>query len=326
MTAPSTTAVFILCYDTRMPITPAQTSQELTEQLLNEFANRKRKAKGVPLSKGTGVEYNAELQRIIREIKKDINERLVPLVRKLAPEYSLDSMAVTYTRDTWVDEIVAMMRSITAKWTSPEFDLVAAEIATNFVRSADRVNRERFGADMRRFGIDIFGDNPELLNYVEASIFDNTRLITTIPEQYLSQVESIVMTNVRAGGRPEAITKLLSQQFGVSQRRAKMIARDQTAKVNGDIAAKRQQSSGFEYFQWIDSDDERVRDRHEDIANRVTAYGKGIYRWDNPPLSDRGTPIIPGQDFQCRCIARPVLTSEVEANQAAGRVRPGVRR
>lgn len=100
----------------------------------------------------------------------------------------------------------------------------------------------------------------------------------------------------------------------------------QKPKGTGHLNAKRQQSSGFEYFQWIDSDDERVRDRHEDIANRVTAYGKGIYRWDNPPLSDRGTPIIPGQDFQCRCIARPVLTSEVEANQAAGRVRPGVRR
>lgn len=73
-----------------------------------------------------------------------------------------------------------------------------------------------------------------------------------------------------------------------------MIARDQTAKVNGDLASRRQRAVGINYFQWIDSDDERVRSRHESIANRLTAYGKGIYRWDNPPLSDRGVPIIPG--------------------------------
>jgi len=158
------------------------------------------------------------------------------------------------------------------------------------------------------------------------SIADNSRLITSIPEQYLTQVESIVMNNVRAGGRPAAISKQLADQFGITSARAKLIARDQTAKVNGDLSARRQTQSGFEYFEWVDSGDVRVRKRHETISDKMTAYGRGVYRWDNPPLSDRGTPIIPGQDFQCRCTARPVTRREVDANQEAGRARKGVKR
>lgn len=303
--------------------TPANTSQQLTEQLLEEFANPNKKAKGVKLSTVTGISFNAKLQAIVREIKKDINTQLIPMLRQLAPQFQTDA---GYTRDNWVTDITSMLRRIVEKWSSPEFKALAGRLSRQFITTADQVNRERFGKDMQRFGIDIFGDSPELVEYVQASLFDTTRLITSIPDQYLTQVESIVMTNIRAGGRPAAIAKSLQKQFKITEGRAKLIARDQTAKVNGDLAAKRQQSSGFEYFQWLDSDDERVRDRHEDIANKVTAYGKGIYRWDYPPLSSQGVPIIPGQDYQCRCIARPVLASEVEENQKAGRVRKGVKR
>jgi SPP1 gp7 family putative phage head morphogenesis protein len=313
---------------------PANTSQQLTEQMLEDFANPNKKAKGVKLSTSTGISFNADLQRIVREIKKDINEQLMPMLRQLAPQYQTDdgyirdSMPtyIKYTHDNWVTDVTSMLRRITEKWSSPEFKAIAARLSNTFISTADKVNRERFGKDMQRFGIDIFGDSPELVEYVQASLFDTTRLITSIPDQYLTQVESIVMTNIRAGGRPSAIAKSLKKQFDITEGRAKMIARDQTAKVNGDLAAKRQQSSGFEYFQWLDSDDEKVRDRHEDIANKVTAYGKGIYRWDHPPLSAQGVPIIPGQDYQCRCIARPVLASEAEENQKAGRVVKGVKR
>ena len=96
--------------------------------------------------------------------------------------------------------------------------------------------------------------------------------------------------------------------------------------INGDLVKKRQVSVGYEYFQWMTSDDERVRDRHEDFAEKVTEYGKGIYRWDNPPISDSGVPVIPGQDYQCRCNARPVSSEDVETNKKAGRTRPGVKR
>ena len=301
----------------------ATTSQELLTQQLNQVTKRK-KPKGIKAPVAVGVAYNAELQRMVREVSKDIRDNIVPLVRALEPQYQTDS--VINTRDNWVDILTNALTLLKNKWSSPMFVEASNRLASKFVLSASAANEKKFTDNMRSFGINVYADSQELRDYLAASSYDNSRLIQSIPAQYLTQVDSIVMTNVRAGGRSSSIVKLLSDQFGVTSRRAKFIARDQTAKINGDLNKIRQQNAGFEYFQWIDSDDERVRDRHEDIAEKVTAYGKGIYRWDNPPLSSKGTPIIPGQDYQCRCIARPVSNAEVEANQKAGKVRTGVYR
>lgn len=299
-------------------------NEQLLEQQLSRVATR-RKPKGVEMSRSTGIEYAAKLKRIVTGIRKDINEQLIPLLRKLAPQYQADS-APTVTRDNWSDVILAILQLIRDRWTGAQFDALAGEVASSFVRSADRVNADRFRKDLSLFGIDVFTDDPDLVNYLQLSIRDNTRLIKSISDQYLTQVESIVLTNVRAGGRPAVIQRQLINQFGVAERRAKLIARDQTAKVNGDLTRRRQTFAGFPYFQWITLKDERVRDRHDRLAQRVTAYGKGIYRWDDPPLSDRGEPIIPGEDFQCRCFARPVSQREVDENKKAGRVNPAVKR
>lgn len=278
----------------------------LLEQQLEQS---NKKAKAVKPALGVGVRYNATLQRIVNEVRKDINEQLVPMLRTLSDQYVTDS---TEVRDSYVDLIVQTLRNILDRWVSPQFRSVANSIAQRFVTTANNRNAEGFS---KSFGVDVFAGNPELDDYLQASVADNTALITTIPSQYLAHVESIVMTNVRAGNRPSAIVKLLRDQYGVTQRRAKTIARDQTTKINGDLSEKRQQMAGFQYFQWIDADDSRVRRRHDQIANRETKYGRGIYRWDELPLSDNGTPIKPGQDYNCRCIARPVSNAEVEANR-----------
>lgn len=295
---------------------------ELLKQQLEE-ATKRRKPAPIKEPRAVGVSYNAELQRLVRQIKSDVNQYLVPLLRDLSPQYSADSAIPRPTNDAWSDTLIAAIRALLARWSSPAFRAAAEALAQQFVQGADTANASRF---KRSMGIDVFGDDPNLQNYLALATEENVNLITSIPDQYLKNVQSIIMTNVQTGNRPSAIVKALQEQFGVTQRRAQFIARDQTAKVNATLVEKRQTAAGFQWFQWIDSDDSRVRERHSEIAEKVTAYGKGIYRWDNPPLSDRGTPIIPGSDFNCRCSARPVTRREVEANQAAERVRKGVKR
>ena len=276
-----------------------------------------KQAKLVELSKSSGIDYNAELQRIVRAVRKDVKNQVYPLVREAQPQYVTDA--------PWLDRITDALRRLKEKYSGELFLTLARRIADKFVTNTNRVNKERFQkATKQAFGIDVFADNPKLQDYLEASVADNVQLITSIPEQYLGQVESIILTGIRSGARSSTMAKQLREQFGVSERRAKFIARDQTAKINGDLNAKRQTDLGFEYFQWVTSKDQRVRDRHKEIANKTTAYGKGIYRWDNPPLNDKKTPIIPGQDYGCRCVGRAIPTFLVEDNQKKGDVRKGV--
>ena len=142
----------------------------------------------------------------------------------------------------------------------------------------------------------------------------NAQLIQSIAQQHLNAVSDIVFKNMMVGTRADAIVEQI-EDYGVTRARAKLIARDQTSKVQCSINAVRQQSAGFKYFRWSTSNDERVRESHRHVANAVTEYGKGVYAWDDLPEVD-GEKAYPGSGIQCRCVAIPVLQSEVEAFKA----------
>lgn len=292
----------------------------LLESQLEQIATRKRKPRPVRPSVGTESRYNAELQRIVRAVRADIDAALVPMIKALERDYIGDS---------WLDVIAGGLEQIIAKWSSKKYKALASRIAAQFVQAANGEQGKKFksslGIEVQGLGVNIYGGS-ELKDYLAASAYDNALLIKSIPAQYLGQVESLVLANMRAGLRPSAITKQLQQQFGITQRRAKFIARDQTSKITGDLNERRQKAIGGEYFQWLSSDDERVRHNHRLIANRVTAYGKGVYRWDNLPLSEKGEPIKPGSDYGCRCVSVMVSAAQVEENKKQGRVAPDVKR
>jgi SPP1 gp7 family putative phage head morphogenesis protein len=293
-------------------------SADLLQQQLNTPG--KRKARGVRPDMTNGINYNVELQRIVKSVSRDVNAVVMPVVRNLAPEYQRDA---AITLDSWVDVLTAALRTVKHRYESPQFLAVVADIARRFVTTANNSNRRRTERDL---GINIYSDSQTLQDYLAVSTADNVALIKSIPSQYLTQVESIVMANVRAGGRPSNIAKALQQQLGVTERRAKMIARDQVNKINSNLASMRIKDVGYKYFKWETSNDERVRDRHEDVSERVTAYGKGVYRFDNPPIVDQNLPQLPGEPIQCRCVMIPISQEEVKENQRKGLTNPSVKR
>ena len=294
------------------------TSEELLQQQLSEISEQQAsKTKPIEIPKSIGISYNAELQRMVNLIRVDIEESLTPQIKNLAPEY---------TADSWVDVITSSLKSLRERWSNDRFNRWAEGVAQSFIQAINLQNQKQFANQFKSFGIDIFSSNKTVNDYLQASVENNVSLIKSIPDQYLSQVESIVLSNMRSGLRPSAIEKQLTDQFGVTKRRARVIARDQSSKASNGLAKKRMESSGIVYFQWIDSSDNRVRSRHKAIANKLTAYGKGVYRLDTLPLNDTGVPIACGDDYQCRCVARPVLKSEVLRNQKSGNVAKGVKR
>mgnify|MGYP000312512985 CR=1 FL=1 len=248
----------------------ALTTEELLKQQLSDISEQQAKqTKPIELSKAAGIRYNAELKKMVNKVRADIESILVPKIKMLEHEYVADS--------SWWDVIGAAIKLLKEKYSGDAFAQWAARTSESFVSSVNYRNQQQFSG----FGIDVFGQSATVTEYLQASAFDNARLIKSIPEQYLKQVESLVMANMRAGLRPSAINKQLQNQFGVTQRRAKMIARDQTSKVSNSLARKRMISAGIKFWKWSTSKDSRVRDEHSKFANRVTKQGL----LDNPYLS-----------------------------------------
>ena len=243
-------------------------------------------------------QYLINLFRVIREVRADVNNGVLRLVKEFA--------------DPGV--IGQALQSLVDKWDNPYQRQQAEQIASSFVTtSLGSVTRQSQRRE-KSVGINIYQNSTELNEYLRAATFQNTQLIKSIPSKYLDQVSNIVMGNIRQGMRPSYIEAQLVQQFGVTQRRARLIARDQTSKITGEINRLRQTGAGIEYFTWVTSQDERVRHSHVDVAKRDVGYGPGVFKWSDLPVVD-GVKTFPGQPINCRCIARATTNAQVERNK-----------
>lgn len=259
--------------------------------------------------KQSQIKYNRAMMQMMKLVREDVEVTLIPLIKRSVPEYVQDT--------SWNDIIENAIRSLLARWTSPFAQRQAERIAETFVKAASN--------DGKSFGIDLYGGDQQLQDYLKAAAFQNAQLVKSVPTRYLEQVQNIVVGNMRQGMRPSYIEQRLVEQFGVAARDAKRIARDQHSKIQGEINRIRQTSSGIKYFRWLTSHDDRVRHSHRIAGDKVTKYGKGIYSWDDLPIVD-GVPAYPGSPINCRCVAVPVTPQQVERNKKAGQTDPAVRR
>ena len=110
------------------------------------------------------------------------------------------------------------------------------------------------------------------------------------------------LTKAEAGAwRVEDLRKQIQADFDVTKSKADLLARDQVLKLNGQLTQLRQQNAGISEYDWSTSGDERVREIHGDLDGTRQS-------WDSPPIvSEDGRREHPGGDYQCRCVAIPVI-------------------
>lgn len=152
-------------------------------------------------------------------------------------------------------------------------------------------------------GIDIREDyylGDFYIEQLQKWVDENVRLISSIPENTLEKMKDIVYEGFSNGKTTTRMVKEIQQTYHVGRKKAELIARDQTAKLNGQIQRAQQQDAGITEYIWSTTGDERVRRSHRELNGKK-------FRWDDPPENSDGRKCHPGQDFQCRCIGRPIF-------------------
>lgn len=134
----------------------------------------------------------------------------------------------------------------------------------------------------------------EVEKVFEAFVQNNVAKITSVSAGALDEMRELVSQGFREGVPTDKLSKRIEKRFGVAKSRAKLIARDQVGKLQGELNRARQKEVGVHEYIWRTSKDERVRDSHRLEGQR--------FSWNAPP-----PPGHPGEDYQCRCYAEPVL-------------------
>ncbi len=158
----------------------------------------------------------------------------------------------------------------------------------------------------KTFGIHLFGDyylGEQYQVLLEKWVSDNVALIKTVPAASLNKMKELIYENYIKGQTTSNIIEKIQNQYKMDKEHARMIARDQTAKLNAAITEHQQRDAGVSRYEWSDSRDRRVRKSHHKLNGK-------IFSWDHPPETEKGRHCHPGQDYQCRCCALAVFDLE----------------
>jgi len=161
----------------------------------------------------------------------------------------------------------------------------------------------------------------------------------------INAVTNRVLQGVKAGERWESISMAIlgrkdpktssqvvkaaaregNQQAAKMLNRARFIARNAVSTAQGEYDKQIQLKTGIRLYRWSTSDDERVRPTHEKLDGKVFAWEPGttapkditidgktyaegdIIPTASDPNYNGGAPTIPGQPYNCRCVALAVI-------------------
>lgn len=283
-----------------------------------------RRARKMPSREGAPVhladafdEALTKLLEPLAEVVTKIVEPAIPLLVSVAPlprsDARFDAPSDDVIRRVIRDVEIAIGRQVPMA----EIERLARDIG---LQVSDH-NRRAISRQFRQvLGIDFLTSEPHLADQLDLFRSTVTALITRVTDEEKRKVEDVLHRAARTGSRVEEIRDRVRETLGVSQSRASLIARDQVLKLNGELTQLRHREAGVEEYAWSCSEDQRVRGRPDGLWPKgnhwqldTTRSGK-TYRWDKPPLVAPGRTAHPGEDFQCRCVAIPVINVERISN------------
>ena len=135
-------------------------------------------------------------------------------------------------------------------------------------------------------------------------------LITSLPLDAAQRVHEAALHSLLTAARYPERTAEIEEALAAAhpeatgrwlRNRAVLIARTETARAASVLTQARAEYVGAESYQWKTAGDWKVRPSHRKLNGTV-------HRWTDPPLSDLPDyHSHPGQIFNCRCVAIPIL-------------------
>lgn len=196
------------------------------------------------------------------------------------------------------------VRKLARRWQT-RFNEASKGLARWFALSNRRRSTEQLRRILRDGGWSVeLNLSQAQQDILQATIHENVSLIRSIPQQYFTQVEGMVMRSVQAGRDLHQLTKDLQREFKVTNKRATLIARDQNQKATAMLHRAQQLELGIEKAIWVHSHAGKTP-RRTHLANDGKEYDPKVGWYDPDPKVRRY--IQPGFLINCRCFSRSVI-------------------
>lgn len=191
---------------------------------------------------------------------------------------------------------------------SPEDVAADVRIEDVLQRTATDVDRQ-FEQSVRRLTI-----QPKLTSTEKRRVAEeyaaNLRLsIKDWVTKDVLELRKSVEEHTFSGSRQESLKTLIQSRYGVAERKARFLARQETNLLSAKLRDARYEQAGIREYLWVSvtgTPQHPVRPIHKELNSR-SKRGE-VFRFDQPPVDDPdGSRHNPGENYNCRCVARPVV-------------------
>lgn len=215
--------------------------------------------------------------------------------------------------DTKMSQAIAGMPSMVSKM------IQSLEIADLGLTGVDRVSREfkRTVGDAISLTPDIGKGGRQILKkeYFESEelpirkkllgeLEDRTKeFLENFAQDEVEKLRVKVSDHISKGGTRKGMRKLIRNELDISEGRCKFIARQETSLLISNFKEVQYKQAGIDKYIWRTVGDNRVRDKHAELDGKTFSF-------DKPPDAsyfNTGEPENPGHDYNCRCVAIPII-------------------
>lgn len=262
------------------------------------------KGKGIQNNAAVEQRYSANLQKLVREM----HETTLKEIRKLFGDEEFSEELRALTTDASIASQARILLSKLTNQFSKLFAQSAKPTAEKMINDADKASASATHESLKELsgGLSIKTSqiSPKLNEILKASVAENVSLIKSIQSKYFEQIQGYVMRSIvnQSYSGIDKLTRDIQGIGGITQRRAKNIALDQTRKVYNTMNSQRLKDAGIKAYIWRHSKGgANPREDHLEMD------GKTFY-FDRPPVVEKNTGErgIPGTAINCKCFIQPV--------------------
>lgn len=242
--------------------------------------------------------YKRQLSEINKIFYDKVKENIISALSSLvAQAKSLRPDSNDIKLDAaWVDQLKQLVDKTYFDFISVITPNRVSRLAIDQAEKISLMNKEQFVKTIHSsLSVNPIVQEPYMETQLKLFQTQNTDLITKMGLDQKARLEQTLYSNLSQGNGIEKIQEELSKSEGIGENRARLIARDQTNKFNGQLTQLRQQEVGIVSYVWTTARDERVRPTHKVLDGETFTWAKG---------SKIGHP---GSEINCRCIAQPII-------------------
>lgn len=178
----------------------------------------------------------------------------------------------------------------------------AERLAAKMIRESAAANFTSFTSQSKAIGSSLKSMLADTAIGQTARMLQNRQveLIKSLPLEAGLRAQELAQQAVIGGKRADVVAAELARTEEVTLSRATLIARTEAAKANAAITQARAEFIGATHYIWRTAEDADVRESHAVMEGVVCEFA-------NPPAIEGEGNHGPGEIYNCRCYAEPII-------------------